>query len=281
MSIPLYEKAMEAARYITSRAGDVRPQIALVLGSGLGEVAAAVSDPTEIAYSDIPHFVGSTVEGHEGKLIVGSVGSVTTLIMKGRVHFYEGYSMEEVTLPIRVFAILGVNSLVLTNAAGGISSSLRPGDLMLISDHLNLMGDNPLRGANDSRFGPRFPDMTEVYSRQLADLARQTAAENGIALADGVYAALRGPMYETPAEIRMLQRLGADAVGMSTVPEAIVARHSRINVLAFSCITNTAAGLGGQQIDHADVMEVGARASVNLSRLLIQLAPKLLSARAS
>jgi purine-nucleoside phosphorylase len=275
MSIPLYEQALEASRYILARAGNIVPRVALVLGSGLAGVAEAVTDSTEIGYSDIPHFVGSTVEGHEGKLIVGLLGGVSALIMKGRFHFYEGYSMEEVTLPIRVFAVLGIQSLVLTNAAGGISSHLSPGDLMLITDHINLMGDNPLRGPNEKRFGPRFPDMTEVYAPSLRDLARQTAKEAGITLSEGVYAAVRGPMYETPAEIRMLAAVGADAVGMSTVPEAIVARHGRMSVLAVSCITNSAAGLVSKEVNHNEVIEVGARAAADLSKLLVSLAPKL------
>jgi purine-nucleoside phosphorylase len=275
MAIPPYEQATEASRFILSRCANVRPQVAVVLGSGLGDVASAMSDPTEIPYNDIPHFVKSTVEGHEGKLVAGTVGGTSALIMKGRFHFYEGYSMEQVTHPVRVFGILGVQSLVLTNAAGGISPSLSPGDLMLITDHLNLMGDNPLRGPNDPRFGPRFPDMSKVYSRELASIARDAASASGVSLSEGIYAGLRGPMYETPAEIRMLRGFGADAVGMSTVPEAIAARHSDIRVLAISCITNTAAGLGSEAIDHDEVIAIGKRASGNLTKLLLNLIPKV------
>jgi purine-nucleoside phosphorylase len=278
MAIPVYEKALEASRYIMTKTDNPRPLVAMVLGSGLGSVADAVSQPIEIPYAEIPHFVGSTVEGHEGKLIAGALGGIEVLIMKGRVHYYEGYSLGEVTFPVRVFSTLGIRTLVLTNAAGGISTALSAGDLMLITDHLNLIGDSPLRGPNDDHFGPRFPDMTNVYTPALLDLARQSAAELGIKLAEGVYAALRGPAYETPAEVRMLRTLGADAVGMSTVPEAIVARHGGLNLLAISCITNSAAGLLDKQIDHNEVIGVGARAGAKLSELLVHLAPKLVIA---
>jgi purine-nucleoside phosphorylase len=278
MAIPIYEKALEASRYIMTKMDNPRPLVAMVLGSGLGGVADSVSHPIEIAYADIPHFVGSTVEGHEGKLIGGGLGGIDALIMKGRVHYYEGYSLEEITFPVRVFSALGIRTLVLTNAAGGISKKLSAGDLMLITDHLNLMGDSPLRGPNDDRLGPRFPDMTNVYTPALLDLARQGAKELRTKLAEGVYAALPGPAYETPAEVRMLGTLGADAVGMSTVPEAMVARHGGLNLLAISCITNSAAGLVDKQIDHNEVIEVGARAGAKLAELLVHLAPKLVIA---
>ena len=277
MSIPQYEKAVEASRYILTQSGNRIPRLGLILGSGLAGVVDAVTDAVEIPYTEIPHFVSSTVEGHDGKLIAGTLGSVPALIMKGRFHFYEGYSMEEITLPVRVLSVLGVKALILTNAAGGISENLAPGSLMLITDHINLLGDNPLRGPNDDRFGPRFPDMTHVYSPELIEQACQTAREAKIDLSAGTYAAVRGPMYETPAEIRMLAALGADAVGMSTVPEAIAARHGSMNVLALSCITNRAAGLTGEVLDHSEVINVGVRAAGVLARLILLLAPKLSS----
>jgi purine-nucleoside phosphorylase len=274
MEKSLYEKAAEAASYIAEKSG-ARPRIAVILGSGLSAVADAISDATEIPYQEIPHFVSSTVEGHEGRLVVGSLGGIQTALMKGRTHFYEGYSMQEITLPIRAFAVMGIRSLIITNAAGGASDRLGPGSLMLITDHLNLMGENPLRGPNDERFGPRFPDMTRVYAPDYIELAQEVARQMGITLAEGVYAALRGPSYETPAEVRMLRSLGADALGMSTVPEAIVARHCGMKVLAISCITNLAAGLTQDEINHAEVMQVGTRAGKTLAELIIGIIPKI------
>ncbi|HSE98758.1 MAG TPA: purine-nucleoside phosphorylase, partial [Blastocatellia bacterium] len=253
------------------------PRVAVVLGSGLGGVADAIGSPVEIPYEEIPHFVNSTVEGHAGRLIIGDCNGVDVVAMKGRFHFYEGYSMEEVTLPVRVFSIMGIRTLVLTNAAGGTAPHLSPGSLMIIKDHINLMSDNPLRGANDTRLGPRFPDMTSVYTPAYIAAAHEVAREMGLVLAEGVYLALRGPSYETPAEVRMLKDLGGDALGMSTVPEAIVARHSGMNVLAISCITNIAAGLTRREINHEEVMEVGARAGLQLSELILRLIPKLVA----
>jgi purine-nucleoside phosphorylase len=275
MTIPLYERASEAARYIGAKAERRAPRLAIVLGSGLGGVADAITDAIEIPYEEIPHFMRSTVEGHAGRLIIGTCGGVEVAAMKGRFHYYEGYSMEEATLPIRVFGLLGIRTLVLTNAAGGASQHLAPGSLMIITDHINLMGDNPLRGPNDDRLGPRFPDMTNIYTPALIGLAHEVAREMGINLKEGVYLGLRGPCYETPAEVRMLRDLGGDALGMSTVPEATVARHMGMKILAFSCITNVAAGLGEQEIDHQEVMDVGARAGRALSELIIRLAPRL------
>jgi purine-nucleoside phosphorylase len=277
MTIPLYERAAEASRYISAKARGRTPRVAVVLGSGLGGVSGAVEEPVEIAYEQIPHFVNSTVEGHAGRLIVGNCNGVDVVVMKGRFHFYEGYSMEQVTLPVRVFALMGIRALVLTNAAGGTSPHLSPGSLMIITDHINLMGDNPLRGQNDTRFGPRFPDMTSVYTPAFIAAAHEVAREMGIVLAEGVYLGLRGPSYETPAEVRMLRDLGGDALGMSTVPEAIVARHSGMNVLAISCITNIAAGLTRREINHEEVMEVGARAGHQLSELILRLLPRLVT----
>ena len=238
----LYVRAEHAARTIRARAAE-QPRIAMVLGSGLGDFGEEFQDAVAIPYQEIPGFPTSTVEGHAGRLVIGKVDNVPVLAMQGRVHFYEGYSLEEVTFPIRTFKLLGIKTLVLTNAAGGIDVQLSQGALMLISDHLNLMGANPLRGPNDERFGPRFPDMSDVYSRELQQLAIEEARAMGVELRRGIYAALPGPSYETPAEIHMLRGFGADAVGMSTVPEAIVARQMGMGVLGISCITNMAAGV--------------------------------------
>lgn len=275
MAIPLYERAAEAARFIGARSGRLAPRIAVVLGSGLGGVADCVQDGVEVPYGEIPYFVTSTVEGHAGTLIVGTCTGVDVALMRGRFHFYEGYSMEDVTLPVRVFAAMGIRSLILTNAAGGVASHLSPGSLMVITDHINMMGENPLRGPNDDRFGLRFPDMTAAYTPAYIEVAHEVARGMGVVLTEGVYMALRGPSYETPAEIRMIRKLGADAVGMSTVPEAIVARHSGMKVLAISCITNVAAGLASTEINHKEVMEVGARAGRQLAELIVQIVPRL------
>jgi purine-nucleoside phosphorylase len=280
MTIPLYDRASEAARYILAAAKTRTPRVAVVLGSGLGGVAEAVEDGVEIPYSEIPHFVRSTVQGHAGKLIIGSCGGVDVVLMNGRFHYYEGYSMEEVTMPIRVFNLMGIRSLILTNASGGAASHLSPGALMAITDHINLMGENPLRGPNDERFGPRFPDMTGVYTPSYVEVAHEIAREIGAVLFEGVYMALRGPTYETPAEIRMMRKLGADAVGMSTVPEATVARHCGIKVLAISCITNVAAGLATAEIDHSEVMSVGQSAGKQLAELIVRVIPRIVSTEA-
>ena len=275
MTISIYDQATEAARYITATSQGRAPRVAVVLGSGLGGVAETLQDGVEIPYSEIPHFVSSTVQGHEGKLLIGSIGGVDVALMKGRVHFYEGYSMDQVTLPIRVFSLMEITSLILTNAAGGAAPHLAPGSLMAITDHINLMGDNPLRGPNDERFGPRFPDMTAAYTPSYLEAAHTVAREIDVVLFEGVYMSLRGPSYETPAEIRMMRKLGADAVGMSTVPEVIVARHCGMNVLAVSCITNIAAGMSSAQIDHSEVMVVGERAGKQLAELIVRLIPKI------
>jgi purine-nucleoside phosphorylase len=263
----LYARAEQAARTIRSRT-NLEPQVALVLGSGLGGFADEFSEAVAIPYSEIPGFATSTAEGHAGRLVIGKVDAVPVIAMQGRVHFYEGYTLEEVTFPIRVFKLLGIRRLVLTNAAGGIDTELSQGSLMVISDHLNLMGVNPLRGPNDDRFGPRFPDMSEAYSRELQQLAVEEARTLGIELRRGVYAALAGPCYETPAEIHMFRACGADAVGMSTVPENIVARQMGIEVLGISCITNMAAGISDEPINHAEVMETGQRVRETFTKLL-------------
>ena len=278
MTIPLYDRASEAARHILAAAKSRTPRVAVVLGSGLGGVADAVEDGVEIPYSEIPHFVSSTVEGHAGKLIIGSCGGVDVVLMNGRFHFYEGYSMEEVTMPVRVFNLMGIRSLILTNASGGTAPHLLPGSLMAITDHINLMGENPLRGPNDERFGPRFPDMTGVYTPSYVEAAHEVAREIDAVLFEGVYMGLRGPTYETPAEIRMMRKLGADAVGMSTVPEATVARHCGMNVLAISCITNVAAGLATTEINHNEVMSVGESAGKQLAELIVRVIPRIITA---
>ena len=223
----------------------------------------------------MPGFARATVEGHRGRVVLGRVEGVAVAVMQGRSHYYEGYTLEETTFPVRVLALLGAKSLVLTNAAGGLNNAFSQGALVVISDHLNLLGANPLRGPNDERFGPRFPDMTEVYDHEYQEVAIREGHEIGLDLRRGVYAALPGPSYETPAEIRMLRLLGADAVGMSTVPEAIVARHMGLRVLGVSCITNMAAGVEDRPIDHAEVMETGARVRESFTELLRRVIPKL------
>jgi purine-nucleoside phosphorylase len=266
-STSLYERAEHAARTIRARL-TAEPRIAIVLGSGLGGFADDFEDSVRIPYNEIPGFPRSTVEGHSGRLVSGKVDSVPVLAMQGRVHYYEGYSLEEVTFPVRTFKLLGIKTLVLTNAAGGINVQLTQGALMVLSDHVNLMGDNPLRGPNDERFGPRFPDMSGVYSPALQELVVEEAKAIGTEVRRGIYGGLSGPSYETPAEIHLLRNLGADAVGMSTVPEAIVARHMDMEVLGISCITNMAAGISDQPIDHAEVMAIGDRVRGTFTELL-------------
>lgn len=271
----LYERAEHAARFIRARAPGREVRAALVLGSGLGAFADELEDAEAIPYAEIPGFARPTVEGHAGRLVVGGVGGVTVAAMQGRFHFYEGYTLEEVTFPIRALALAGARSLVLTNAAGGLNNAFEQGALVLISDHLNLMGTNPLLGRNDPRFGPRFPDMTEVYDREYQEAASAEARAMGLELRRGVYAALTGPSYETPAEIRMLRLLGADAVGMSTVPEALVARHMGLRVLGLSCITNMAAGVLDKPINHEEVIETGERVRETFAELLRRVIPRL------
>ena len=266
-SSTLYERAQEAARLIRTRT-DVDVPVAIVLGSGLGAFAEDLSDAIEIRYDEIPGFARATVQGHAGRLVIGKAGEVTVAAMQGRFHFYEGYSLEEVTFPIRVLKLLGVRTVVLTNAAGTLNIEFTPGSLMVISDHLNLLGDNPLRGENDERFGPRFPDLTSVYARLLQDIVIDEAKAMGLEVRRGIYAALSGPSYETPAEIHMIRTLGADAVGMSTVPEAIVARHMDMQVVGISCITNLAAGVSDKPIDHSQVMAIGERVRGDFTTLL-------------
>lgn len=266
-STGIYERAEHATRIIRART-TVEPRIAIVLGSGLGGFADDFEDAVGIPYEDIPGFVRSTAQGHAGRLVIGKIDGIPVLAMQGRVHYYEGYSLEEVTFPIRTFGLLGIKTLALTNAAGGINVQLTQGALMVISDHVNLMGVNPLRGPNDERFGPRFPDMSAVYAAELQELVIDEAKAIGVEVRRGIYCALSGPSYETPAEIHLLRNLGADAVGMSTVPEAIVARHMGLEVLGISCITNMAAGISDEPINHEEVMATGDRVRETFTELL-------------
>lgn len=259
---------LEAASYIQSKSS-IKPEVGLILGSGLGILAELIEDGVSIAYQDIPHFPVSTVEGHEGELLVGTIKGRPVVMMKGRFHMYEGYGPELTAFPVRVMKELGVTSLLVTNAAGGVNTSYEAGDLMLISDHLNLTGKNPLIGPNDSALGVRFPDLSEAYSRRLRALAKDTAASQGFDVREGVYAGMLGPNYETPAEIVMLRTLGADAVGMSTVSEVIVARHAGIEVLGISCISNMAAGILDQPLSHDEVMETTERVRESFLALVL------------
>jgi len=275
-STGLYDRAEHAARIIRSRTTET-PRVAIVLGSGLGGFADDFDEPVGIPYQEIPGFARSTAEGHAGRLVIGKVDQVPLIAMQGRVHFYEGYSLEQVTFPIRAFKLLGIKTLILTNAAGGVNVQLTQGALMVLSDHLNLMGDNPLRGPNDSRFGPRFPDLTSAYSPELQEIVVEEAKALGVEIRRGIYAALSGPSYETPAEIHLLRALGADAVGMSTVPEVIVARQMNIEVLGISCITNMAAGISDQPINHEEVMATGDRVRETFTQLLRRVVSRVSS----
>jgi purine-nucleoside phosphorylase len=270
----LYALADSAAQLILARTA-LRPKIGLVLGSGLGAFADSLTDATKVPYAEIPSFPQSTAIGHAGRMVIGNAGSVPVAAMQGRVHLYEGYSGQEVTFPIRVFARMGIHTVILTNAAGGIDRGYSQGALVLIRDHINLQGTNPLVGPNDDRFGPRFPDMTHAYSRQYREIAREEAAKLKITLHEGVYAALLGPSYETPAEIEYLRRIGADLVGMSTAAEVIAARHMGLHVLAISCVTNMAAGILDQPLSHAEVMETGERVKSTFEALLRAILPRI------
>jgi purine-nucleoside phosphorylase len=265
-----YDQVKEAADAIAARVHDV-PDVAIVLGSGLGDFANSVVDAQSIPYGDLPHWPASQVIGHEGRLVIGTVKGRTIAALSGRCHLYEGHDMRTVTFAVRALGVRGVKTLILTNAAGGVNTGFAKGALMVIDDHLNLIGNNPLVGANDERFGPRFPDMTEVYSARLRRLADDAGRETGATLPHGIYAALVGPSYETPAEIRYLRTIGADAVGMSTVPEAIAARHMGMEVLGISCITNMAAGVLPHPLDHAEVMETARRVRGQFIALLEEI----------
>jgi purine-nucleoside phosphorylase len=269
-----FQLADAAAQFILTRT-PLRPKIGLVLGSGLGAFADSLSDATRVPYADIPTFPRSTAIGHAGQMVLGKTGSIAVAAMQGRAHLYEGYSAQEVTFPIRVFGRMGVRAVILTNAAGGINLSYSQGALVLLRDHINLQGANPLVGPNDDRFGVRFPDMTRAYDRDYREIAREEASKLGIPLHEGVYAALLGPSYETPAEIEYLRRIGADLVGMSTVAEVIAARHMEIKVLAISCVTNMAAGILDQPLSHAEVMETGERVKTIFESLLRAVLPRI------
>jgi len=267
-------KYQEAVQYIQPKLKE-KPTIGLVLGSGLGVLAEEIENPTVIPYQEIPGFTVSTVVGHKGQLVVGRLQGKQVVAMQGRFHYYEGHDLSDVVFPIRVMKLLGVEKLIVTNAAGGVNENYRPGDLMLIKDHINLTGRNPLIGPNDDSLGPRFPDMSEAYSRALREVARSVAAEQGIPLQEGVYVGLLGPSYETPAEIRMLRILGGDAVGMSTVPEVIVARHMQMQVLGISCISNMAAGILEQPLSHEEVMETTEKVKAKFLALVKGVLAKL------
>lgn len=254
----MLEHIREARDYIQLKI-NIEPEIGLILGSGLGVLADQIENQTVIPYEEIPHFPKSTVEGHKGQLVIGHLAGRNVLAMQGRFHYYEGYQLEQVVFPVRVMHELGVHSLILTNAAGGINETFNPGDLMIISDHINNLGGNPLIGTNINELGPRFPDMSAVYDRAYIRHAKSCAEELGLKVQTGVYVANTGPAYETPAEVRMLRLLGGDAVGMSTVPEAITARHMDMRVLGISCITNMTAGILDQPLAHDEVIETAAQ----------------------
>jgi purine-nucleoside phosphorylase len=266
-SVDLHDRVENAAHFL-QRKVDEPPTIAVVLGSGLGVLADRLTDALVIPYAEIPHFPEPTVHGHRGNLVFGKLGETKIVALQGRFHYYEGHDLEAVTFPVRVLKAFGVKTLILTAATGGINLDYHPGDLVCLADHLNLIGSNPLRGPNDDRLGVRFPDMTRVYSSDLRKIAIEEAARLQLTLREGVYACLPGPSYETPAEIRMLRTLGADVVGMSTVPEAIVARHSGLDVLAFALVTNAAAGVTGATIMHEEVIEIGCEAGEKLGKLI-------------
>jgi purine-nucleoside phosphorylase len=271
-----YDAIKEAASYVKSKYED-SPKIGLILGSGLGVLADEIENPVKIPYNEIPNFPVSTVEGHAGQLVIGTLKEAKVIAMQGRFHFYEGYSLDKVTAPVRVMKELGVETLIVTNAAGGINESFEAGDLMLITDHINNMGTNPLIGPNDANIGVRFPDMSESYNRKLRDMAKNIANELNIKLQEGVYVGNTGPSYETPAEVRALRTLGGDAVGMSTVPEVIIARHAGLNVLGISCISNMAAGILDQPLSHDEVIETTDKVRVNFLKLVKSIVEKIQS----
>lgn len=278
----MHKRLTESARFIESKC-HVKPRLGIVLGSGLGSYVQHIQDPAAIPYDKIPHFLPTSVEGHEGRLVIGNVPNrrnpnappVPVAILQGRLHCYEGHSMEQVVFPIRTLCLLGIDTLLLTNAAGGINPAFHEADLMMVTDHINLMGDNPLRGPHLKELGPRFPDLTEAYDKECREVLRTSAARINLELREGVYVALGGPTYETPAEVRMLRTLGADAVGMSTVPESIAANHLGVRVAAISCITNLAAGITPRKLTHSEVMDNAGKAVGKLLALLDEAIPEL------
>lgn len=277
MTISIYDAATEARDFILRQlpADTARPHIALVLGSGLGAFADRLGSPVAIPFKDIPHFPQSTVDGHSGRLLIGAIDGIPVIVMQGRVHGYEGYSPQQTTFPVRVLGLFGIQTAIVTNAAGGINTSYYQGQLVVISDHINLTGNNPLVGPNDPRFGLRFFDMSEAYSKRLRGHARAAAQALGLATGEGVYLGLSGPSFETPAEIRAFRTMGADLVGMSTVHEVIAARHMGMEVLGISCVTNMAAGVLDQPLNHEEVLETGDRVKEDFSRLLAAVLPMI------
>jgi purine-nucleoside phosphorylase len=269
-----YATAESAAQFILGRTS-LRPKIGIILGSGLGAFGDSLNEAARIPYADIPSFPRSTAIGHAGRMVIGRVGAVAVTAMQGRVHLYEGYSAQEVAFPIRVFGRMGIRAVILTNAAGGINLNYSQGALVLVRDHINLQGQNPLVGPNDDRLGVRFPDMTQAYAKDYRKMAREEADKLGLMLHEGVYAALLGPSYETPAEIEYLRRIGADLVGMSTVAEVIAARHMGMKVLAISCVTNMAAGILDQPLSHQEVLETGERVRTVFEALLKAVLPRV------
>ncbi|WP_420795516.1 purine-nucleoside phosphorylase [Halalkalibacillus sediminis] len=271
----MLEQVKESQQWIESKLNGDKPQIGLILGSGLGVLAEEIQNATTIKYGEIPNFPQSTVAGHKGQLVVGELKGKTVIAMQGRFHYYEGYTMQQVTFPVRVMKALGVEKLLVTNAAGGINQSFNPGDLMLINDHINQMGDNPLIGKNDDELGPRFPDMSQPYDRELINLARETADSLNIQTQEGVYVGNTGPTYETASEVKMLRTLGGDAVGMSTVPEVIVANHAGLRVLGISCISNMAAGILDQPLTHDEVIETTEKVRDDFIQLVQAIVQKV------
>jgi purine-nucleoside phosphorylase len=271
---PTALQIQEASSFVVSKTR-YRPKLAVILGSGLGAFARELARANVIPYSEIPHFPKSTVSGHAGRMVFGEFAGNPVLVMSGRVHAYEGYSAQEVAFPVRVLAASGIKTLVITNAAGAVNQAFRPGDLMVITDHLNLTGKNPLVGPEEPELGPRFPDMTEAYAHELIQGCETAALGIGLNLRKGVYAGLLGPSYETPAEIRMLRTIGADAVGMSTVLEVVAANHAGMKVLGISCMTNMAAGILKKKLDHREVMETGERVRGVFAELLREVLPRL------
>jgi purine-nucleoside phosphorylase len=276
-----FDQANQAANFLRERLVGQAPKLAIVLGSGLGAVAEAIESSIFVPYAEIPHFPQSTVEGHSGRIVSGILNGIPVLVMQGRVHYYEGYTPAQVTFPMRVLGQLGIETVILTNAAGGINPNYQIGDLVLLADHINLLGFNPLIGPNEPRFGRspqtglRFFDMTQAYSVELRSHAQAAARADGFVMHEGVYLATSGPSFETPAEIKAFRTLGADLVGMSTVPETIVARHMGIQVLGISCVTNLAAGISATHLSHQEVFETGSRVQHRLAKLLARLAPHM------
>ncbi|MGR6341689.1 purine-nucleoside phosphorylase [Priestia megaterium] len=267
------EKVQQTKDYLLSQI-DQLPSIGLVLGSGLGILADEIENPIYIPYNEIPHFPASTVTGHAGRMVIGDLKGKRVIAMQGRFHYYEGHSLEAVTYPIRIMKAIGVQQIIVTNAAGGINPNFKPGDLMIIQDHINLTSQNPLIGPNEEEFGERFPDMSEAYSKKLIALAKDVASKNKINMVEGIYAGMLGPSYETPAEVNFLSIIGASAVGMSTVPEVIVAQHSGLEVLGISCISNMAAGISEHSLTHDEVMET----TENIKAQFLQLVKEVIAA---